>query len=159
MDYTGQGVGHGKSEIIMAVNGPNGLIGVIDVFTQITNKSAELGRNCVSDGIRNIDRRCAFANRRFNDAVKEFRLRARSVFARKLDIVGVFLCDANGFNSTKDYPKIRQALGVRALKVYATGNNLLTFTDLLEGDPENKYLVWGQYPQMMTVKLGIQVSF
>ena len=87
----------------MAVNGPNGLIGVIDVFTQITNKSAELGRNCVSDGIRNIDRRCAFANRRFNDAVKEFRLRARSVFARKLDIVGVFLCDANGFNSTKDY--------------------------------------------------------
>ena len=56
-------------------------------------------------------------------------------------------------------PKIRQALGVRALKVYATGNNLLTFTDLLEGDPENKYLVWGQYPQMMTVKLGIQVSF
>lgn len=56
-------------------------------------------------------------------------------------------------------PKIRQALGVRALKVYATGNNLLTFTDLLEGDPENKYLVWGQYPQMMTVKLGLQVSF
>ena len=56
-------------------------------------------------------------------------------------------------------PKIRQALGVRALKVYATGNNLLTFTDLLEGDPENKYLVWGQYPKMMTVKLGIQVSF
>lgn len=50
-------------------------------------------------------------------------------------------------------------MGVRALKVYATGNNLLTFTDLLEGDPENKYLVWGQYPQMMTVKLGLQVSF
>ena len=48
---------------------------------------------------------------------------------------------------------------MRALKVYATGNNLLTFTDLLEGDPENKYLVWGQYPQMMTGKLGIQVSF
>ena len=73
------------------------------MFTQITNKSAELGRKCVSDGIRIIDRRCAFANRRFNDAVKEFSLRARSVFARKLDIVGVFLCDANGFNSTKDY--------------------------------------------------------
>lgn len=56
-------------------------------------------------------------------------------------------------------PKIKQALGVRALKVYATGNNLLTFTDLLEGDPESKYLVWGKYPQMMTVKLGLQVSF
>lgn len=70
------------------------------MFTQITNKSAELGRNCVSDGIRNIDRRCAFANRRFNDAVKEFRLRARSVFAGKFDVVGVFLCDANRFNGT-----------------------------------------------------------
>lgn len=56
-------------------------------------------------------------------------------------------------------PKINRALGVQALKVYATGNNLLTFTDLLEGDPESKYLVWGQYPQMMTIKLGLQVSF
>ena len=45
-------------------------------------------RDAVSDGIRNIDRRCAFANRRFNDAVKEFRLRARSVFAGKFDVVG-----------------------------------------------------------------------
>lgn len=56
-------------------------------------------------------------------------------------------------------PKINQTLGVRALKVYATGNNLLTFTNLIEGDPESKYLVWGKYPQMMTIKLGVQVSF
>ncbi|WP_295936954.1 TonB-dependent receptor [uncultured Alistipes sp.] len=56
-------------------------------------------------------------------------------------------------------PKIKQAMGVEALKVYATGNNLLTFTDLLEGDPESKYLVWGKYPQMMTIKLGLQVTF
>lgn len=56
-------------------------------------------------------------------------------------------------------PKVKKALGVSGVKVYATGNNLLTFTDLLEGDPESKYLVWGEYPQMMTVKLGLQVTF
>ena len=56
-------------------------------------------------------------------------------------------------------PRIRQVLGLQAIKVYATGNNLLTFTDLLEGDPEQKYLVWGEYPQMMTVKLGLQLTF
>ena len=56
-------------------------------------------------------------------------------------------------------PKLKQILGLSSLKVYATGNNLLTFTDLLEGDPESKYLVWGEYPQMMTVKLGLQLSF
>lgn len=56
-------------------------------------------------------------------------------------------------------PKVRQVLGIRGIKVYATGNNLLTFTDLIEGDPESKYLVWGSYPQMMTVKLGLQLQF
>lgn len=55
--------------------------------------------------------------------------------------------------------KTQKFLGVKALKVYLQGNNLLTFTDLLEGDPEQKYLVWGEYPQMMTVKLGLQLTF
>lgn len=56
-------------------------------------------------------------------------------------------------------PKVKRVLGVDGVRVYATGNNLLTFTDLIEGDPEQKYLVWGEYPQMMTVKLGLQLSF
>ena len=30
---------------------------------------------------------------------------------------------------------------------------------MLEGDPEQKYLVWGEYPQMRTVKLGLQLTF
>ena len=56
-------------------------------------------------------------------------------------------------------PKIKDRLGVEAIKLYVTGNNLLTFTGLLEGDPEQKYLVWGEYPQMRTVKLGLQLTF
>lgn len=56
-------------------------------------------------------------------------------------------------------PAIKNLIGVEAVKVYLTGNNLLTFTGLLEGDPEQKYLVWGEYPQMRTVKIGLQLTF
>lgn len=55
--------------------------------------------------------------------------------------------------------KVKKMLGIQAIKLYAQGNNLLTFSDLLEGDPEQKYLVWGEYPQMRTVKLGFQITF
>lgn len=60
---------------------------------------------------------------------------------------------------TLSTPKIKKLMGLQAVKLYVTANNLLTFTDLLEGDPEQKYLVWGEYPQMRTVKLGAQLTF
>ena len=60
---------------------------------------------------------------------------------------------------TLDGKVLKNFLGVKSLKAYVTGNNLLTFTDLLEGDPESKYLVWGDYPHMRTVKLGLQIGF
>ena len=103
VDYAGQRIGDGKSEIVVAVNRPNGLVCVVNMLAQVANKSTEFRWNSISDGIRNVDRGSAFADRRFNDAVQEFRLRAGSVFAGELDIVGVFLCDANGFNSPRDY--------------------------------------------------------
>lgn len=56
-------------------------------------------------------------------------------------------------------PEIKKRVGVEAIKLYFTGNNLLTFTKLLEGDPEQKYLVWGEYPQLRTFKLGLQLTF
>ena len=60
---------------------------------------------------------------------------------------------------TWDSPKVKKLLGLQGIRLYLQGNNLLTFTDLIEGDPEQKYLVWGEYPQMRTVKLGLQVNF
>ena len=54
---------------------------------------------------------------------------------------------------------MQKLMGVGSIKAYLTANNLLTFTGLLEGDPEQKYLVWGEYPQMRTVKLGLQLTF
>ena len=56
-------------------------------------------------------------------------------------------------------PKMQKLMGIETIKAYLTANNLLTFTGLLEGDPEQKYLVWGEYPQMRTVKLGLQLTF
>jgi len=56
-------------------------------------------------------------------------------------------------------PKVKEMMGLQAVSVYATANNLLTFTSLLEGDPECKYLVWGEYPQLRTIKLGLQLTF
>jgi len=54
---------------------------------------------------------------------------------------------------------LKSALGVSTLQVYATGNNLLTFTKLIEGDPERKDFQDGFYPLMNTLKLGIKLSF
>ena len=56
-------------------------------------------------------------------------------------------------------PAVKRLVGLEAIKVYLTGNNLLTFSELLEGDPESKYLVWGEYPQMRTIKMGVQMTF
>ncbi|MBO7511319.1 MAG: TonB-dependent receptor, partial [Bacteroidales bacterium] len=60
---------------------------------------------------------------------------------------------------TFDSKKLKNFLGLSALKLYVTGNNLLTFCDLPEGDPESRYLVWGDYPHMRTIKIGLQLGF
>lgn len=56
-------------------------------------------------------------------------------------------------------PKWAKSAGISSIVVYMTGNNLLTFTNLLEGDPERKDFSKGFYPQLMSVKLGAKVSF
>lgn len=55
--------------------------------------------------------------------------------------------------------KIKKATGISRFTVYASGNNVFTFTKLVEGDPERKDFSKGFYPQMSTYKLGIKVSF
>ncbi len=54
---------------------------------------------------------------------------------------------------------LKRISGVSSLQVYTTANNLLTFTNLLEGDPERKDFQRGFYPLMVTYKLGIKLSF
>lgn len=55
--------------------------------------------------------------------------------------------------------KTKQLLGVTGLTVSLTGNNLLTWTELIEGDPQRTSLSNGFYPIMRTVKLGVKMNF
>lgn len=54
---------------------------------------------------------------------------------------------------------LNRIAGVSNLLVYATGNNLWTYTKLIEGDPERKDFQQGFYPQMTSVKVGIKLAF
>lgn len=54
---------------------------------------------------------------------------------------------------------LKQLVGISSLQVFATANNLLTFTRLIEGDPERKDFQRGFYPIMVTIKLGVKLSF
>lgn len=54
---------------------------------------------------------------------------------------------------------LKKSLGISRLLIYATGNNLLTFTKLIEGDPERKDFQQGFYPIMLTAKVGVKIIF
>ena len=49
--------------------------------------------------------------------------------------------------------------GISNILVYATANNVLTFTSLIEGDPERKSFSDGYYPNFATYNLGLKFSF
>ena len=62
-----------------------------------------------------------------------------------------------GYNLYSEF--LKRYLGVSNIRVYMTGNNLLTFTKLIEGDPERKDFSAGFYPQMTSMKFGLKFSF
>ena len=55
--------------------------------------------------------------------------------------------------------KFLGTMGISNLTIYAQGYNLLTFTDLILGDPERKDFSRGFYPLMKSVRVGINASF
>jgi hypothetical protein len=54
---------------------------------------------------------------------------------------------------------LERSLGISNFNVYVTGQNLLTITPLIEGDPEAEEFGQGFYPQMANIKLGLKVAF
>ena len=54
---------------------------------------------------------------------------------------------------------LKRTIGVSGMSLYATGNNLFTLTNLIEGDPERKDFYAGYYPQLCTVVFGVKLSF
>jgi len=54
---------------------------------------------------------------------------------------------------------LKKTVGINNVLIYANGNNLITFSKLIEGDPERKDFLAGFYPQMLSAKLGLKFSF
>jgi hypothetical protein len=54
---------------------------------------------------------------------------------------------------------LNNSLGISNLLVYISGSNLLTFTPLIEGDPEATNFQQGFYPQMTTIRGGVKIAF
>ena len=54
---------------------------------------------------------------------------------------------------------LQNVAGISNVQAYITGNNLFTWTPLIEGDPERKDFQYGFYPQMRRIKVGISFSF
>ncbi len=54
---------------------------------------------------------------------------------------------------------LKRVLGTSNLQLFATANNLLTITKLIEGDPEAKDFNQGFYPQMTSIKFAIRAMF
>ena len=54
---------------------------------------------------------------------------------------------------------LKKTIGINNVLIYANGNDLLTFTKLIQGDPERKDFLAGFYPQMVSGKLGLKFSF
>ena len=60
---------------------------------------------------------------------------------------------------TFDGKKLKQMLGVKALTIGVTGNNLFTWTSLMEQDPQRHTTAENNYPTMRMVKFYVNVTF
>ena len=62
-----------------------------------------------------------------------------------------------GYNFTSSL--LKHYAGVTNINVYATANDVITFTKLIEGDPERKDFQSGFYPQMSSFIFGVKLNF
>lgn len=60
---------------------------------------------------------------------------------------------------TFDSRLFNKIMGISKMQVYATANNVFTWTTLIEGDPERKDFSMGFYPQMRRFTIGLNFSF
>ncbi len=90
------------------------------------------------------------------EADRGYQIAIENRFWRKADYIRLKEVSL-GYNMTSK--TLSRLAGVSNIKVYATGNNLWTLTNLIEGDPERKDFQQGFYPQMTSVKFGVNVSF
>jgi hypothetical protein len=90
------------------------------------------------------------------EADRGYEIAVENRFWRKADYIRLKEVYA-GYNMSSKF--LGRLAGVTNITVYATGNNLWTLTNLIEGDPERKDFQQGFYPQMTSLKFGVKVAF
>lgn len=90
------------------------------------------------------------------DAQQGYNLRLAGTSWQRADYIK--LKDLN-ISYTFKSKKLQKFLGVNKLQLYLAGSNLLMFTSLPMGDPESEEYKLGAYPQMSSVKLGVNIDF
>ena len=85
-----QRVRDGETEIVVAMDGPHGAIGIRNPLAQRFDQRAELPRHRVADGVGNVDRRRTRGDRRLQQPAQEVGLGAPRILRRELDVVRVF---------------------------------------------------------------------
>ena len=78
------------AQVIVTVHRPYGLVRVRNALAQGLDQRSELPRHRVADCVRNVDRRCAGVDRRFDETAQEIRFGPARILWGKLDVVGVF---------------------------------------------------------------------
>ena len=90
------------------------------------------------------------------EADRGYQIAVENRFWRKADYLRLKEVYA-GYNLSSKF--LGRLAGVSNILIYTTANNLLTLTNLIEGDPERKDFQQGFYPQMTSVKFGVKVAF
>ena len=85
---TGERICNSKPEIVVAVNGENGLIDVRDFIAQHGEFCSIVLRQSVTDRVGNVDRGGAGLDRGFDGTGQEIVFTAAAVFCRPFDVVG-----------------------------------------------------------------------
>ena len=84
-----EAIGHRQSQVIMAVHRDDRLAAVRHMFADPSDELAELLRNRIAHGIRNVDRAGAGADDRLDDFVEIGGVRTARIHRRKFHIVHV----------------------------------------------------------------------
>ena len=86
-DDTGQRVGNGETEVVVAVGREDRLVGIRHALAQHLEQRGVLFRHGVADGVGNVDGGGAGLDRRLDAAAQEIMLGAGRVLGRPLDIL------------------------------------------------------------------------
>ena len=84
-----EAVGHGKAEIVVAMDADGRLVDIRHAVLEVANDVAHVRRRSVADGIGDVDRRRSGGDGRFHDFAEEIALGAGRIFRREFDVVAV----------------------------------------------------------------------